>query len=62
MNNDFNEPAFKAFERDGYSRVAEGYANKTANITAQANCSNEAPDCSPSDSTVMIFSMISSGR
>ncbi len=37
MDNDFDEPAFKTFEREGYSRVAEGYANKTANVTAQAN-------------------------
>ncbi len=37
MDNDFDEPAFKTFERDGYSRVAESYANKTANVTAQAN-------------------------
>lgn len=37
MSNEFNEPAFKTFERDGYSRVAESYANKTAKVTAQAN-------------------------
>lgn len=37
MDNDFDEPAFKTFEREGYSRVAASYANKTANVTAQAN-------------------------
>lgn len=37
MNNEFDEPAFKTFERDGYSRVAESYANKTAKVTAQVN-------------------------
>lgn len=37
MIDDFDEPAFKTFERDGYSRVAEGYENKTAKVTAQAN-------------------------
>lgn len=29
--------AFKRFERDGYSSVAEGYANKTAQVSLQAN-------------------------
>ncbi len=29
--------AFKQFERDGYSRVAEGYDNATAKVTSQVN-------------------------
>ena len=33
----FDETAFRQFERDGYSRVAEGYASKTALVSAQAN-------------------------
>jgi SAM-dependent methyltransferase len=33
----FDETAFRQFERDGYSRVAEGYASKTAVVSAQAN-------------------------
>lgn len=37
MKAEFDEKRFKAFERDGYSRVAGAYAAKTANITAQAN-------------------------
>jgi ubiquinone/menaquinone biosynthesis C-methylase UbiE len=34
---EFDEVAFRQFERDGYTRVAEGYGSKTAIITAQAN-------------------------
>jgi len=37
MSTDFDEAAFKAFEREGYSRVAETYADKTAKVTGQAN-------------------------
>jgi SAM-dependent methyltransferase len=32
-----DQGAFKRFERDGYSKVAEGYANKTARVSGQAN-------------------------
>lgn len=34
---EFDEAAFRQFERDGYSSVAQGYASKTAIVTAQAN-------------------------
>ncbi len=37
MGEEFDAPVFKAFEREGYSRVADGYANKTAKVAAQAN-------------------------
>jgi len=37
MSADFDESAFKRFEREGYSRVAEAYANKTAKVSGQAN-------------------------
>jgi SAM-dependent methyltransferase len=32
-----DDAAFKQFERDGYSRVAEGYDKATAKVTAQVN-------------------------
>ena len=34
---EFDETAFRQFERDGYSRVAAGYASKTAIVSGQAN-------------------------
>ena len=34
---DFDEAAYRQFERDGYSGVAEGYAGKTAIVSGQAN-------------------------
>lgn len=37
MPSEIDEQAFKHFERDGYSGVAEGYANKTALVSSQAN-------------------------
>lgn len=37
MPSEIDEQAFKNFERDGYSGVAEGYANKTALVSSQAN-------------------------
>ena len=35
--NEIDTEAFKRFERDGYSRVAEGYAKKTARVSSQSN-------------------------
>ncbi len=37
MPTEIDHQAFKQFERDGYSAVAEGYTNKTAKVSAQAN-------------------------
>jgi SAM-dependent methyltransferase len=34
---DFDHAAFKAFEREGYSRVAKDYAERAASITARLN-------------------------
>ena len=37
MSTDFDQQAFRQFERDGYSGVAEGYAKKIALVSAQTN-------------------------
>jgi SAM-dependent methyltransferase len=37
MQTEIDDQAFKKFERDGYSGVAEGYAKKTARVSSQAN-------------------------
>lgn len=37
MPTSMDQDAFKRFERDGYSRVAEAYGQKTAHVSAQVN-------------------------